>query len=578
MSRRALVVPILLSLLLLPAMPLPAASRAAGPIAALPSYEPSPAVHEVVAETDGYVPAPDGTQVQVDVYRPAAAGRFPAVVWFDVYYKDDPNAVVNGERDYFVSRGYVFVHASSPGSNNSGGSYDSPFSIREQQAATAVVEWAARQPWSTGDVGMNGLSYAAIIQYFVGANRPEGLRTLYPASAYSDLYREITHIGGQLQTGYPVYWDLNNRTLAYLPPLTTGPAPATDLGNWAGNVIGWRPIAADFVQHPYADGFYAERSPVTRNHEITVPFALDVGWSDDMVHGGPINFETVGSEHKRLVIGPWGHSATHRRDGGRFERLRWYDRWLKGLPSGVECDPPVRLFISRGGKDAGGGWHSAQAWPLTSTRMGTWYLTPDRALRAEPSDVAGTASYRYLPGRVDRYEGVSFTTAPLGADTTVVGYGEVVLFGETANPDTSWHVSIEDVAPDGSRTVLQRGWLRASMREVDEARSRPGRPHHAFQREVAVPANTPVEYRIGLWPFANTFPKGHAIRVVVNDNANGASGGVPVLMAPHPGTNVVHAGGDTPSRVLLPVVDLEDLSRTPARQHEPAARPTDASR
>lgn len=539
------------------ALPLPRAATAID-CSAPPPYTPSQATYTVLEEPRRYVTLPDGvTKIQVDVYRPDAAGEFPAVVWFDVYYKDDPNAVVNDERDYFVTRGYVFVHASSPGSNTSGGTYDNAFGPLEQQAATAVVEWAGTQSWSTGDVGMDGLSYAAIIQYFVGARRPPHLRALYPTSAYTDLYRDIVYVGGNLQAGYPIVWDVNNRTFAYLPPTRMGPEPATDAGNYALNLARWRPIVGDFLLHPHDDAFYEARSPRWTNDQIDVPFAIDLGWYDDMVYGGPINYETVGSAAKRLVIGPWGHSEAHRRTGARFERLRWYDRYLKNLPSGVECDPPVRVFVPEGGRagaQAGHGtWRTENEWPIARTVYTDLHLGPGESLSAAPQQENGSASYRYLPERSQLWEGVVFKTPPLAADLEVTGYPELVLYASTQQPDTSFTIFLEDEAPDGTRTRLQVGWLRAASRAIDPARSQPGRPFHTFAADEPVPAGAILEYRIAIWPTSNLFKAGHRIRIAVNDAAIGP-GGASAFLPPYPGTNTVHWGPAAPSRLVIPVV------------------------
>lgn len=526
-------------------------------------YEPSPPIYQVRAETDQYV-ASGGTQIQVDVYRPDAPGRFPVIVWFDVYYKDDPTGpVVNAERNYFVSRGFVFVHGSSPGSNNSGGSYENAFGPKEQQAAYDVVEWAAVQSWSTGEVAMEGLSYAAIIEYFVAAKRPPHLVTIYPASAYSDLYRDIVYIGGNLQAGYPIVWDAKSRSVAHMPPLSWGNDPVTTTTNYGAGVAGFRPVLGDFLQHPYADDFYAVRSPIAGNPRIDIPVAIDVGWFDDMVYGGPINFETVGSSTKRLVIGPWGHSETHRRPGGREERLRWFDFYLKGLPSGVDTDPRVRIFVPQGGSKTVGEWWTEDAWPIARTTYVSKYLGSQGSLSDQPPTAEGSASYLYSPTRqseivltVDLGESVRFETAPLAAPIDVVGYPEVVLYGSTDARDTSWNVALYDVAPDGKASLLQRGWLRAAARELDESRSMPGRPHHLFQRDLPVPAGQVLEYRIPIWPTANRFTAGHRIRIVISDSTSGQ--GAPALLPPYIGTNSVHFGGAYPSRLILPVVPTRD--------------------
>lgn len=523
-----------------------------------PGYVPSPAEHSVRAERKQYVPSGD-TTVQVDVYRPDAAGTFPVLVWFDVYYKDDPGAVVNGERDYFVSRGYVFVHASSPGSNTSGGAYENAFGPAEQQAAYDVVEWAGTQPWSNGKVAMEGLSYAAIIEYFVAARRPPHLVTIYPTSAYSDLYREITHTGGNLQAGYPVVWDVNNRTPAYAPPQSLSADPVTQLSNYATTVAGYRPILADFLLHPNADDFYRVRSPATFNSQTIVPAAIDVGWHDDMVYGGPVNYETLSSSFKRLVIGPWGHSEAHRRPGGRQERLRWFDFHLKGLPSGVDEDPRVRVFVPNGADDGDGTWLNADAWPIPGTAHKAFYLGAGGSLGDHPGDT-GSSAYLYSPTRhatavgdlTGDDEEVRFETAPLSESVTVVGYPELVLHASTDARDTSWNVAVYDVAPSGSAVLLQRGWLRAAARELDEG-SVTGRPRHAFDGDEDVPAGEVVEYRIAIWPFANKFPAGHRIRLVVSD-ATAGPGGAPAFMPPDPGVNTLHYGAGAPSRLLLPVI------------------------
>lgn len=520
-----------------------------------PGYVPSQPIHNVRAERKQYIASGDST-IQVDVYRPDTPGRFPVIVWFDVYYKDDPGAVVNSERDFFVTRGYVFVHASSPGSNTSGGTYENAFGPAEQQAATDVVEWAGTQPWSTGAVAMEGLSYAAIIQYFVAARRPPHLVTIYPTSAYSDLYREIVYTGGNLQAGYPIVWDANNRALAVAPPQSVASDPVTEVGNYATTVAGYRPILPDYVLHPYADDFYAVRSPATRNNAIAVPAAIDVGWHDDMVYGGPINFETLGSADKRLVIGPWGHSAAHRRAGGREERLRWMDFYLKGMASGVDTDPRARVFIPDGGNDEAGSYIDANAWPLPGTAHVPLYLGTSGSLR-DTLGASGSASYTFSPTRHSgtsvTAETVRFETPPLEQPVTVVGYPELILHASTDARDTSWNAAVYDVAPDGRATELQRGWLRAGARELDDARSIPGRPFHRFARDLPVRAGETNEYRIAIMPFANRFPASHRIRIELDDEPTGP-GGAPALMPPYAGTNTIFYGDQTPSRVLLPIL------------------------
>jgi uncharacterized protein len=73
--------------------------------------------------------------------------------------------------------------------------------------------------------------------------------------------------------------------------------------------------------------------------------------------------ERKNTTQQRLIIGPWNHGAMRGRgqtwvgdvDFGpaaqwgdaRYneERLRWFGRWLNDVPTGVEDDPPVSIFV-----------------------------------------------------------------------------------------------------------------------------------------------------------------------------------------------------------------------------------------
>src|SRR5207245_7747074 len=86
---------------------------------------------------------------------------------------------------------------------------------------------------------------------------------------------------------------------------------------------------------------------------------------------------------------------------------------------------------------------------------------------------------------------VIFRSDPIGPDGLAIhGPLTATLFVSTTAPDTDLFVEVADDAPDGSRTFLQRGMLKASHRAIDYTRSdywtkpdhskvlyRPWRPH-----------------------------------------------------------------------------------------------------
>ncbi|MGZ4639210.1 MAG: CocE/NonD family hydrolase C-terminal non-catalytic domain-containing protein, partial [Actinomycetes bacterium] len=94
-----------------------------------------------------------------------------------------------------------------------------------------------------------------------------------------------------------------------------------------------------------------------------------------------------------------------------------------------------------GGTGGGGLWGNASQWSYD------WKQNP-----------AGTA--------------VSYLTAPLATDTTVVGAGAVTAWVRSSTPDVDLQVTVSEVDPSGHETFVQNGWLRASERAL----VKPGQP------------------------------------------------------------------------------------------------------
>ena len=144
---------------------------------------------------------------------------------------------------------------------------------------------------------------------------------------------------------------------------------------------------------------------------------------------------------QRLIMGPWVHGAGEENYAGEVEfdveaaqdswddmRLRWFDRWLKGLDSGVDSEPPVKLFLMGGGDDDGrmttgdrllrGGstWRTAQDWPLPETEptpywsARRWRSSPRLGPTRQPGRPPATASIHGI--RFRRPAGISRLADP----------------------------------------------------------------------------------------------------------------------------------------------------------------------
>lgn len=127
------------------------------------------------------IPTRDGTKLSADLIRPDAEGRFPAIVMYQPYRKDDVGRGGIGEHYYFAERGFVSVRLDARGTGTSEGTNTDEYLPQEQEAGYDAVEWLAQQPWSNGNVGMYGISYSGFTALQVALHRPPHLKPSYPS-------------------------------------------------------------------------------------------------------------------------------------------------------------------------------------------------------------------------------------------------------------------------------------------------------------------------------------------------------------------------------------------------------------
>ena len=213
-----------------------------------------------------------------------------------------------------------------------------------------------------------------------------------------------------------------------------------------------------------------------------------------------------------------------------IEALAWYDHWLKGRDTGITDGPPIRYFLP--GADE---WRTADSWPPSQAAHRELALRADGTLsedEGEPGSrefmVLGAGLGRMKPSEIDPPSRLVWTSAPLNHDIDIVGDIELRLAASATAIDTAWIAMLQDVASDGESIDVTAGWLRASLREVNKAGSRPGAPVLPCRHPQAVPRGQDVVYRILLVPNVRRFKAGHRMRLMLTSDDQDPS--TPVIM------------------------------------------------
>ncbi len=230
--------------------------------------------------------------------------------------------------------------------------------------------------------------------------------------------------------------------------------------------------------------------------------------------------------------------------------------------------------------------------PMPGTTARTWYFGPSGVLSNNAPTTGGinwfTAKANALPltdfgtntgtgglwGNASQWQwnwqqspsstAVSYVSAPLTANTTVIGSGAVYLWVRSATPDVDLQATISEVRPDGNETFVQNGWMRASERKLSTNSNnmfkRPSttlEPIPTFTAADAspMPAGQFVKVVVPLYYEGHAYRAGSRIRVTIA----APNGTQPIWSfsqtVPNPSGNVSIAFSTSmPSSVVLPVV------------------------
>jgi len=492
----------------------------------------------------------DGAIVRADLYRPDAEGKFPAIVSYGPYAKglsfqegyplqwekmvgEHPDVAANSSNRYqcwevvdpekWVPHGYACVRIDSRGAGWSPGTMDVK-SHRETEDLAACIEWTAAQPWCSGRVGLCGISYYATNQWSVGGLRPPHLAAMIPWEGAADYYRDTTHHGGILCEFTATWFKRQVRSVQYgvgsrsaVNPNTgehvAGPEDLDD-DELAKNRV---EIGEELRNRPLDGPWYRDRSADWA--AVGVPFLSAANWGGQGLHprGNFEAFTQAASTHKWLEVHGLEHWTHFYTDYGVTLQRQFFDHYLKGVDNGWERGPRVRLnvrhpgerFVPRG----------EQEWPLARTSWTTVYL--DAAAGTLVHDVPPDASVTY-----DALgDGVDLLLAAFEEETEITGPLAASLFVSSSTEDADLFLVVRLFDPAGEEVTFQgaldpntpiaQGWLRASHRRLDEAKSLPHRPYHTHDRIELLQPGEIVRLDVEIWPTCIVIPAGYQLGLSV---------------------------------------------------------------
>lgn len=500
--------------------------------------------HQPIAMDDGIV-------LRADVYRPIEDGRYPVILSYGVYAKglayqdgypmqwekmvaDHPEILEGSTNKYqnwettdperWVPHGYAVVRVDSRGAGWSPGFMD-PSGPREIDDLYRCIEWAGREPWSNGKVGMLGISYYASNQWRVAGKHPPHLAAIIPWEGQNDRYRDSGYHGGilsQFQERWAKVQVINvqygrgerAKTNPNTGESVAGPITLSD-EELAKNRVN---VFEELKKHPLDDEWHRERSADLSL--VTTPLLTCANWGGQGIHprGNFNGFTETPAGQKWLEVHGDSHWSLFSSAYGLDLQKRFFDHFLKGIDNGWSQQPPVQLNIRHPGEKFV--LRHENEWPLARTRWTKLYLDPaGMRLSPEPVAPAGKVEYEALGN------GVTFWMPPLERETEITGPLAAKLFISSATTDADLFLIVRVFDPDGREltfmgstdpnTPIANGWLRASHRRLDRQTSQPYRPYHPHDRVEPLTPGEVYECDVEILPTCIVMPAGWRVALTV---------------------------------------------------------------
>jgi putative CocE/NonD family hydrolase len=438
-------------------------------------------VDDLVLEAGLELRMDDGVTLVADAWRPHRGGPWPVLLQRLPYGRAVASTPVLPHPAWFARRGFAVVVQDCRGRGASGGRF-TPF-VDEGRDGAASIEWAARLPFSDGQVATYGFSYQGLAQLYAAALRPASLRGVAAMMCCPDPYEGWTYELRCLRLPFVAFWsaqlagqDEHRAPVPYdVGTLPVAAALGPDPPRWF----------VEWLDHPDDDDYWAARRPDLA--AIEVPVFTVLGYFDDFSSG---TARLVSELNAEAVCGPWAHMPWGTRFGDAElgadagpapvaeHLIAFFDRVFS---RDERAEPPerVRYFT------VGAGWRGAPTWP-PSHQVQRWTATSagnansrhgdGRLVEADaesgPPDILVVEPLVPYPGDAvafqdesaseDRRDVLCYTGGPLPASLDLAGSPLATITASCDRPNHDIVVTLVLVAEDGTARALTGGALRCS--------------------------------------------------------------------------------------------------------------------
>ena len=534
--------------------------------------------------------AADGVELQTTLTSAGPVQAKPTVVEFSPYGRNTQTLAVGSD--------YNFLLVQIRGTGDSDGSFDA-LGPKSQADVVDVLQWACNQPWSNGDLALNGFSASAIVLYNSWHQELPCVRAAVLKSGTHELYRDLLVPGGivNLLPGFGVL------ALIGVPTILQGSErlardPATVLPAFQGMVAAG---ISGGLAHQKLDGWWQERG--WRGDANDIPVLMIDGWFDVESRGAFQAYQSLRDDGAHLVVAGAHDGVPKGSDGGVAAATAWLDHHVRGVDNGAADEPRVRMLLAEGSRSSylGGAFteRTAADWPVPGTSWATLKLNRqksgtggsfnDGSLTLSAPGSSSTQSYLTVPSLptmsdVPNYAlvaaagaealtgalpfvnetgpaalaGLGYTSAPLSSDVVAAGPLKLDVTLSSLLPETGIWAVLSDVAPNGASHPLTVGRLSTSYPNVIAGKSltsggRIVQPYGDFSTKKPAKPSAFRRYQVELWPVGNVFKAGHRIRLTLLGTSAASMPAVPSV-------HTVRLGGSGGARLLFPVLPGSDLA------------------